>query len=214
MCWLSFWFVAFPCKDTKFNATFIFMRRYTMWHLFFFFVVKGVTSFHSFVQCQFSLDKYEILQPIRTDSALCLTHGWNSLELEVEREIWCLEVWSFFFCKVYSENVNKIVHFMCHCIHHSVLFWTVLMICINDFCNSRTVNLKWVRGSSETHVIGYNTAAQRRLIRVQRGRLHWQWLSLPNPWLMHFIIRLLTLAFKKDFKRYLLNNLSWTNLNQ
>ena len=37
---------------------------------FFFAVIKGVTSFHSFVQRQFLLDKYEILEPIRTDSAL------------------------------------------------------------------------------------------------------------------------------------------------
>ena len=33
-------------------------------------VAKGVTSFHSFVWRQFSLDKYEILQPIRIGSAL------------------------------------------------------------------------------------------------------------------------------------------------
>ena len=37
---------------------------------FFFAVVKGVISFHSLVWRQFLLDKYEILQPIRTDSAL------------------------------------------------------------------------------------------------------------------------------------------------
>ena len=37
---------------------------------FFFAIAKGVTSFHSFVRRQFSLDKYEILQPFRTDSAL------------------------------------------------------------------------------------------------------------------------------------------------
>ena len=37
---------------------------------FFFAVAKGVTSSHSFVWRQFLLDKYEILQPIRTVSAL------------------------------------------------------------------------------------------------------------------------------------------------
>ena len=37
---------------------------------FFFAVAKGVTSSHSFVPRQFLLDKYQILQPIRTDSAL------------------------------------------------------------------------------------------------------------------------------------------------
>ena len=73
-----------------------------------------------------------------------LTQHLNSLELAVEREIWHLEAWSSFFCKVYSENVNKIVHFICHCIHHSILFRTVLVICIDDFCNGRTVCLKWV----------------------------------------------------------------------
>ena len=37
---------------------------------FFFAVAKGVTSFHSVVRRQFSLDKCEILEPIRTDPAL------------------------------------------------------------------------------------------------------------------------------------------------
>ena len=37
---------------------------------FFFAVAKGVSWFYSFVLHQFLLDKYEILQPFRTDSAL------------------------------------------------------------------------------------------------------------------------------------------------
>ena len=45
-------------------------RRYTLRGTIFFAVAKGVTSFHSFVQRQFLLDKYEILQPITPDSAL------------------------------------------------------------------------------------------------------------------------------------------------
>ena len=44
-------------------------RRYTLRGTIFFAVAKGVTSFHSFLR-QFLLDKYEILQPIRTESAL------------------------------------------------------------------------------------------------------------------------------------------------
>ena len=61
------------------------------------------------------------------------------------------EIWSFFFHKVYLENVNKIVHMIHHCIHHSILFWTVFMICIDGCFNDGTVSLKWVtvRGSSE-----------------------------------------------------------------
>ena len=53
---------------------------------FFFTVAKGVTSFQSFVRRQFSLDKYEILQPIRADSAL-YSGIRNSLELAVEQEV-------------------------------------------------------------------------------------------------------------------------------
>ena len=78
---------------------------------------------------------------------------WNSFEPAVEREIWCLEVWSFFSPELYSENVNKIVHFIHHCIFHSVVFQTVFIICINDFCYGRTISLKWVtvHSLSETH---------------------------------------------------------------
>jgi len=70
LCWVSFWSVTFPWEETEFNATFILSRRYTLRGTIFFAVAKGVTSFHSFVPRQFLLDKYEILQPIRTDSAL------------------------------------------------------------------------------------------------------------------------------------------------
>ena len=57
----------------------------------------------------------------------------------------------------------------------------------------------------------HNTVAQHR---VQQGRLHWQWPLLRKPWLMHFTIRLLTFAFKKDFKQYLLNNLAFVNKSE
>ena len=149
--WVSFWSVTFPWEETEFNATFIFSRRYTLRGTIFFAVAKGVILFHSFVQRQFLLDKYEILQPIRTDSAL--EQGvWNSLKLAVKQEIWRLKIWSFLFRKVYSENVNKIVHFIRGCIRHSILFRTVFMICIDDFCCDGTASLKWVtvHGSSET----------------------------------------------------------------
>ena len=117
LCSVSFWFVTFPWEETEFNATFILMRRYTLRGTIFFTVAKGVTLLHSFVRCQFLLDKYEILQPIRTDSAL-QPSIWNGLELALEQEIWRLEVWSFFFRKVYSENVNKVVHLIRHCFRH------------------------------------------------------------------------------------------------
>ena len=151
LCWVSFWSVTFSWEKTEFNATFILSHRYTLRGTNFFAVSKGVISFHSFIRRQFLLDKYEILQPIRTDSSLW-PGVWNSLELALEQEIWRLEVWSFFFWKVYLENVNKIVHFICRCIRHSVLFQTVFMICINDFCWGGTASLKWVTvyGSSET----------------------------------------------------------------
>ena len=70
LSWVSFWSVTFPWEETEFNATFIFSRRYTLRGTIFFAVAKGVILFHSFVQRQFLLDKYEILQPIKTDSAL------------------------------------------------------------------------------------------------------------------------------------------------
>ena len=64
--------------------------------------------------------------------------AWNSQQNE-RQDIskFCL----FFFHKVYLENVNKIVHFICCCIRHSVLFRTVFMICINDFCNGGTIKV-------------------------------------------------------------------------
>ena len=194
LCWVSFWFVTFPCEKTEFNASFILTRRYTLRGTIFFTVAKGVTSFHSFIWRQVLLGKYEILQPIRTDSALS-PRVWNSLELALEQEIWRFEVWSFFFHKVYLENVNKIVHYIRCCIRHSILFRTVFMICIDDFCNGGTISLKWVtvRSLSEMHGSQHS--------RVQRGRLHWQWPSLQKLWLMHFIIGLFTFAFKKDFKQ-------------
>ena len=70
LCWVSFWSVTFRWEETELKATFILSRWYTLRGTIFFAVMKGVTSFHSFVQRQFLLDKYEILQPIRTDSAL------------------------------------------------------------------------------------------------------------------------------------------------
>ena len=60
LCWVSFWSVTFPWEETEFNATVILSRRYTVRGTIFFAVAKGVTSFHSFVLRQFSLDKYEI----------------------------------------------------------------------------------------------------------------------------------------------------------
>ena len=196
---VSFWFVAFLWEETEFNAAFILSRQYTLHGtIFFFAVIKGVTSFHSFVQRQFLLDKYEILEPIRTDSALS-PGVWNSSELALEQEMWRLEVWSFFFHKVYSENVNKIVNFIRRCIRHLIVFQAVFMICINDFCSGGTASLKWVtvHGSSETLWSQHS--------RVQRGQLHWQWPSLWKPWLMYFMIRLCAFAFKNDFKQPFLN---------
>ena len=58
--------------------------------------------------------------------------------------------------------------------------------------------------------MGHNTAAQHR---VQRGGLHWQWPSLWKLWLMHFIIRLLTFAFKKDFKQPFVKKI-WMSSNR
>ena len=60
LCWVSFWSVTFSWEETEFNATFILSSRYTLRATIFFAVAKGVTSFHSFVPRQFSLDKYEI----------------------------------------------------------------------------------------------------------------------------------------------------------
>ena len=60
LCWVSFWSFTFLWEETKFNATFILSRRYTLRSTIFFAVTKGVTSFHSFVRRQFLLDKYEI----------------------------------------------------------------------------------------------------------------------------------------------------------
>ena len=70
LCRVLFCFVTFPWEETEFNATFILARWYTLHGTIFFTVAKGVTSFHNFVRRQFLLDKYEILQPIRRDSAL------------------------------------------------------------------------------------------------------------------------------------------------
>ena len=70
LCWVSFWFVTFPWEETVFNATFILTSQYTLHGTFFVVVAKGVSSFHSFVPSQFLSDKYKILQPIETDSAL------------------------------------------------------------------------------------------------------------------------------------------------
>ena len=71
-----------------------------------------------------------------------LTWRLKWLELALEQEIRHLEVWSFFFRKVYSEIVNKVVHFIRHSFRHSIIFRYVFMVCINDFCNGGTVSLK------------------------------------------------------------------------
>ena len=70
----------FPWEETEFNTTFILSRWYTLRGTIFFAVMKGVTSFHSFVQRQFLLDKYEILQ--KSDQILLFNPAfemtWNS----------------------------------------------------------------------------------------------------------------------------------------
>ena len=129
---------------------------HTSAHLFFFTVMKRVTSFHSFIHRQLSVDKYKILQPVRTDFALW-PGVWNNFEFAVKLEIWHLEVWSFFVLQSLLRNVDKIVHFVHYCIFHSVLFKTYLWyvsMCIEGYCNNGTSSFKTVTVSSSSTAHG------------------------------------------------------------
>ena len=68
-----------------------------------------------------------------------LTQCLKSLQLWLKPEMWHLVLQSFFFRKVYLENVDTIILFIHHCICGSIVFTTVLMIYMEGYCNGGTM---------------------------------------------------------------------------